>query len=204
LPNSNLLVIDMTANRIQELRDLVAAYDLNRHAFYEAWRMGTLPVERLANYAAGFDPFVAEVAAGWEAAGRPDYAAEERQHHELWRTFAAALGTAPDGQSAQTRNLAAVAANLFETEPEAIGALYAFEVQQPVTSRSKLDGLQQHYQVDAPAREYFRVHADDWSEARHLEDVIREMPEAEYQRARGACGLMAAALWGGLDGVYYR
>lgn len=194
----------MTANRIQELRDLVAQYDLNRHAFYEAWRMGTLPVERLANYAAGFDPFVATVAAGWEAAGRPDYAAEERQHHELWRSFSAALGTATDGVSAQTRNLAAVAANLFETEPEAIGALYAFEVQQPVTSRSKLDGLKEHYQLDAPAREYFRVHADDWSEARHLEDVIREMPEAEYQRARGACGLMAAALWGGLDGVYYR
>ena len=194
----------MTAHRIQELRDLVAVYDLNRHAFYEAWRMGTLPVERLASYAAGFDPFVAEVAAGWETAGRPDYAAEERQHHELWRTFSAALGAGTDGHSTQTRNLATVAANLFETEPEAIGALYAFEVQQPVTSRSKLDGLKEHYKLDGAAREYFRVHADDWTEARHLEDLIREMPEPEFQRARGACGMMAAALWGGLDGVYYR
>lgn len=195
----------MTGDRIQQLRAIVESFDLNQHPFYNEWRHGTLPAGKLANYACGFEPFVAAVPSGWEAAGRPDYAAEEREHHALWRRFAAALDApASDAwDSPHTRMLTAVAESLFRSAPEAIGALYAFEAQQPVTTRSKLDGLRDHYHLNSEAEEYFRVHTDDWQEAWHLEDIVRELPEPDYQRARSACGLMAAALWSGLDGVYY-
>jgi len=190
-------------DRAQGLRDIITLFDLNRHPFYVEWRNGSLPVERLASYAAGFDGFVAAVADGWEAAGRPDYAADERSHHELWRGFRAAVNAPGEVDSPQTRTLTLVAGSLFQSAPEAIGALFAFEAQQPATSRSKLDGLKEHYDVGQAGQEYFRVHADDWTEARHLEDLMRELPEPEFQRARSACALLAAALWSGLDGVYY-
>jgi pyrroloquinoline-quinone synthase len=190
-------------DRLQALRDVLALFDLNRHPFYEDWRCGRLPVDRLAAYAAAFEPFVANVPQGWEAAGRPDYAADERTHHAMWQRFARALDAPQGWQTPQTRTLTRVANDLFQSAPEAWGALYAFEAQQPATSRVKLDGLRAHYHLDDDAQEYFRVHADDWAEARHLQQRLGEVEDAAFARARSACALLGAALWSGLDGVYY-
>ena len=190
-------------DRLERLRTVTTMFDLSLHPFYVEWRRGTLPAERLAAYAAAFDSFIGTVAHGWDAAGRPDYAATEREHHGLWRRFGGALGAATPREPDADDTLARVAGNLFRAAPEAVGALYAFEVQQPVTARSKLDGLREHYHLGDAAEEYFRVHADDWDEAKHLQHVMADMPEADFQRAWSACALLGAALWGGLDRVYY-
>ena len=39
------------SSRIDELDAIVRQFDLNEHPFYVEWRAGTLPIERLADYA---------------------------------------------------------------------------------------------------------------------------------------------------------
>ena len=80
------------SNRIDELDAIVRQFDLNEHPFYVEWRAGTLPIERLAEYAAEWAPFISAIDQGWDRIGYPDYAAEEREHDELWTRFRAALG----------------------------------------------------------------------------------------------------------------
>ena len=47
------------SSRIQELDAIVRQFDLNQHPFYQDWRAGTLPVQRLAEYADEWAPFIA-------------------------------------------------------------------------------------------------------------------------------------------------
>jgi pyrroloquinoline-quinone synthase len=192
-------------SRIDELDAIVRQFDLNEHPFYQDWRAGTLPVERLREYAREWAPFIAAVDAGWERIGEPAYAAEEREHDELWRRFRAALGAHGDPRRPQSATLLAVAQNAFADRPETLGALYAFEVQQPATATSKLAGLREHYAgtVGETAQQYFVAHAVETDEPAMLARQIDELSDGEFARARTACALFAAAAWGALDGVYY-
>lgn len=191
-------------SRTEELNRIVQQFDLNGHPFYVDWRAGTLPVERMSDYAAEWAPFIAALADGWERVGHPDYAAEEREHDELWARFRTALGARGDARRPQSATLATVAQNAFALRPEALGALYAFEVQQPATAQSKLAGLEEHYpQIDRDARTYFVAHAHETDEPELLARQIDELSEADYARAKTGCALMSAAAWGALDGVYF-
>lgn len=193
------------SNRIAELDEIVRRFDLNEHPFYTEWRAGTLPVERLADYAAEWAPFIGMLDQGWERIGEPDYAAEEREHDELWTRFRSALGSGSEARRPQSRTLTAVGENAFAAMPEALGALYSFEVQQPATAQSKLAGLRQHYAgtVDGAAQEYFREHAVETDEPAMLAARIDALSDADFARARTACAIFSAAAWGALDGVYY-
>jgi pyrroloquinoline-quinone synthase len=194
------------SRRIDELDDIVRQWDLNAHPFYRAWRAGTLPTERLAAYAAEWAPFIAMLDQGWERIGEPTYAAEEREHDELWSRFRAALGATAVGamRLPQSRTLAAVGENAFAAVPEALGALYSFEVQQPATAQSKLAGLREHYAgtVDDDAQAYFREHAIETDEPAMLATKLDALSDNEFARAKTACAVFSAAAWGALDGVY--
>jgi pyrroloquinoline quinone (PQQ) biosynthesis protein C len=194
------------SRRIEELDEIVRQWDLNTHPFYQAWRAGTLPVERLVAYAAEWAPFIGMLDRGWDRIGEPAYAQEEREHDELWSRFRAALGDAAgEMRLPQSRTLAAVGENAFQAVPEALGALYSFEVQQPATGQSKLAGLREHYagSVDEEAQEYFREHAVETDEPAMLAARIDALSEDDFARARTACAIFSAAAWGALDGVYY-
>jgi pyrroloquinoline-quinone synthase len=193
------------SKRIDELDAIVSGYDLNEHPFYAEWRAGTLPVERLAEYADEWAPFIAAIDRGWERIGFPDYAAEEREHDELWGRFRAALGAGRDMSRPQSKTLLAVGEHAFESVPEALGALYSFEVQQPATASSKLAGLREHYAdtVDDDAQRYFVEHAVETDEPDMLANLIDGLSEGDFARARTACAIFSAAAWGALDGVYY-
>jgi pyrroloquinoline-quinone synthase len=193
------------SSRIDELDAIVRQFDLNRHPFYTEWRAGTLPIERLAEYADEWAPFIAAVDQGWDRIGYPEYAAEEREHDRLWRRFRAALGATAEMSRPQSKTLLAVGEHAFASVPEALGALYSFEVQQPETASSKLDGLREHYAgtVDAHAEQYFVEHAVETDEPAMLAKLIEGLAEGEFARARTACAIFSAAAWGALDGVYY-
>lgn len=195
------------SSRIQELDEIVRAHELNAHPFYQAWRAGTLPVERLADYAAEWAPFIAALDQGWDRIGLAEYAAEEREHDELWTRFRDALGARAGAEMhrPQSRTLLAVGENAFASVPEALGALYSFEVQQPATAQSKLDGLREHYAgtVDEGAQAYFRVHAVETDEPAMLAERIDRLTDEEFARTRTACAVFSAAAWGALDGVFY-
>jgi pyrroloquinoline-quinone synthase len=193
------------SSRIQELDAIVQQFDLNQHPFYAEWRAGTLPVERLADYAAEWAPFIGVLDRGWERVGHPDYAIEEREHDELWGRFRSALRASGQMRRPQSRTLLAVGENAFASIPETLGALYSFEVQQPATAASKLAGLREHYAgtVDAAAQRYFEEHAVETDEPAMLASMIDELSEGDFARARTACAIFSAAAWGALDGVYY-
>lgn len=193
------------SSRINELDAIIGRFDLNDHPFYREWRSGTLPIERLADYAAEWAPFIAAIDRGWERIGYPDYAAEEREHDALWSRFRAALGAGAAMRRPQSKTLLAVAEHAFASVPESLGALYSFEVQQPGTASSKLAGLREHYagMVDADAQEYFVEHAVETDEPALLAERIDALSDGEFARARTACAVFSAAAWGALDGVYY-
>ena len=193
------------STRIDELDAIVHQFDLNEHPFYTEWRAGTLPIERLAEYADEWAPFIAVVDQGWDRIGYPAYAAEEREHDELWSRFRAALDADGEMSRPQSATLLAVGMNAFASVPESLGALYSFEVQQPATASSKLAGLREHYAgtVDADAQRYFVEHAVETDEPEMLAEMLDGLTDGEFARAKTACAIFSAAAWGALDGVYY-
>ncbi|HSI73212.1 MAG TPA: iron-containing redox enzyme family protein [Fimbriimonas sp.] len=190
-------------DRISELNQIIERHGLNSHPFYQEWRMGTLPTEKLTDYAGEYGRFVATIAKGWDTIGMAHYAEEEREHELLWNDFKAELGCTTLSQRPQTEVLVSAADNLFATPAEAVGALYAFEAQQPHTSRSKLDGLNEHYNMSEKAKHYFVVHADDVHEVEDLAEKVNAMSDEEFSRCKTACTIVSAAMWSALDGVYY-
>lgn len=189
--------------RIAELDAIIAQYNLNKHPFYQEWRAGTLPTEKLRAYGAQYAHFVGTIDEGWETLGEEAYAREERVHELLWSQFQAEVGAGDFPPEPSTDTLVRAARNAFRTVPEAVGALYSFEAQQPSTSRSKLDGLREHYELTWRGQEYFRVHADDFAEAESLRARATQLSDAEFARAKSACSVVCAAMWQALDSLYY-
>ena len=193
------------SHRIQELDEIVRQFDLNQHPFYQEWRAGTLPLERLAEYADEWAPFIGVIDAGWDRIGYADYAAEEREHDALWQDFRSALGATREMRRPQSRTLLAVGEHAFASVPETLGALYSFEVQQPATASSKLAGLREHYAgaVAQAGQRYWVEHAVETDEPAMLATLIEQLSDGDFARAKTACAIFSAAAWGALDGVYY-
>ena len=179
-------------------------WNLHNHPFYQAWSAGTLPQAALAEYARDWGSFVRVIDMGWETVGKREYAAEERVHAELWDDFAAALDTraTDNAQIPALAQLRSTAERLFATPATALGALYAFEAQQPSTSKSKLDGLRAHYNLESKAEYYFAVHQDDFAEAEWIAGAISQLSDEDRKLAESACEELCHALWDGLSGIY--
>ncbi len=180
---------------------IVTQYDLNKHPFYRAWRAGTLPLAALAAYAADYAPFIESIESGWSALGEGDHAALEGEHARLWGRFREAVGACGAERCEESRALVREAKKCFANRVEAIGALHAFEAQQPSTARSKLDGLRKHYGLSDECTEYFRVHAGDYGERDRLLALARDLSPEEDACAATACERMCKAMWAALDGV---
>ena len=189
-------------NALSEFNAIIKKYDLNNHPFYQEWKEGTLPVSRLAAYAGEYSHFVATIASGWEALGETKIADEERHHEKLWAKFQKSLNASGAMKNHETMRLVSVAKAAFASPASAAGALYAFEAQQPNTSKTKLDGLDQHYCLPDKAKEYFAVHADDVAEAEILACYIKRLNKKDQAEAKKACKVVCEAMWGALDGVY--
>ena len=187
----------------QNLDSILKKWDLLTHPFYQAWSAGTLPVDALKVYAAEYGAFIDTLAEGWETLDDPDTAQEEKEHAELWDQFALALETNVDNPNiAQTITLVRTAKELFRTQAGALGAMYAFEAQQPTTAKSKLDGLKTHYSLPSEVEPYFEVHATNWHETKKILDLMETLSPEELLQANQACQKMAEALWNTLTGIH--
>jgi len=191
-----------TSNRLDEI---VAGQSLLGHPFYVAWSMGELPVAALKDYAREYGAFIATISAGWRAAGNEAVAVVEEHHTRVWdATFAGSLGTdisAP--QVTEVAALLALANEMFSDPVTALGALYAFESQQPFTAQSKLKGLRDHYSELPPGiGEYFRLHEADYDEPAILAHRINALDPADGRRAEDACQQISQALYEALTGIY--
>ncbi len=190
---------------LRTMRKAIRRYDLLQHPFYQAWSSGTLAPASLATYAREYGAFIAVLEHGWTALKEPEGAAIERHHFDLWTAFARAVRTTVVETSTlrPVQRLIDEAKTSFATAPEAAGALYSFEIQQPCTANSKLKGLDVHYAtLPAGVRPYFEAHASETGEEAFLERKLATMNEAEQGRAVAACERMSKALWDALTGIH--
>ncbi len=187
------------------LDESIARWNLLESRFYQAWSAGTLPVEALRTYAAEYGAFISLIPQGWEGHGDTATAAVEHEHLVMWDSFAQALRTQVGAaETAGVQQLCDTAGRLFEQKAASLGALYAFEAQQPATSRSKLEGLREHYNLPKAGDTYFEVHAHDEAEPRMLLDRIGKLSPEEQETAVAACEETARALHVALDALYDR
>jgi pyrroloquinoline-quinone synthase len=187
------------------LQQSISRWNLLDSKFYQAWSAGTLPVEALRDYAHEYGSFISLIAEGWEGHGDTATAAVEREHVGLWNDFAASLGTTIGSPKTEAvRKLRETADRLFSDRASSLGALYAFEAQQPATSRSKLEGLRSHYDLRPKAEVYFDVHKDDDDEPRLLLKRISALSADDQATAVQACETMCQLLRAALDELYDR
>ncbi len=185
------------------LAKVIKKWNLLAHPFYQAWSAGSLPVEALQVYAREYSTFIESLPLAWETLGDAETAREEREHVELWTDFATALGTTCGAPAIQESAVLAKTAGMLFADPfSALGALYAFEVQQPETAESKLRGLKAWYHLPASSEKYFEAHAVNWHEAAKILAGIQALSPAGQKQAMAACDQMSQALWNALSGIY--
>lgn len=159
---------------------VLAERSLLKHPFYRAWTAGTLPVERLQEYARQYFHFEAEfprlLSAIHTRVADPgvrqhildnlwDEEHGPRNHRALWLEFAAALGVPRDEVERSTLNAqtAALVAHYRDVAarapvPEALAALFAYEGQVPDIAWEKISGLRTHYGFTPEQFAFWSVH----------------------------------------------
>jgi pyrroloquinoline-quinone synthase len=198
---SEKVIIDMD-NLVQRIDSEIEKRSLLKHSFYKMWSEGKLTTDHLQGYSKEYfqlvkkvPKFVENIA---EATGNPDIitdnAREEAEHVELWVRFATALGVSKSdltnyGGSEKTNEAVAklmALANL--TFEEAVAAMYAYEMELPKISRSKIDGLKKLYGMDSEdATKYFEIHEE--ADVRHAQvwrEVLQRVPAERQESAFNA------------------
>lgn len=197
--------------RIEEAR---ARWNVLEHPFYQRWSAGELSHEELAQYSgqyrhatvaiAELSAAVADSAPDAERAALHRHAAEEEAHVGLWDGFVAAVG----GESGAAPN--AETRECVEAWTESgdrvlqLTRLYAIESGQPQISRTKREGLAQHYGIgNGAGNEYFRVHesADVHHAAEGRSLIEAHLADADPQALVAAAESAFRANWRLLDGV---
>ena len=206
---------------------LTTQMNLLDHPFYREWTAGTLPLQRLRNYAqqyyhhvAAFPRYLSGIHARCEdlstrQALLENLIDEERggeNHPELWLRFAEALGLTRGTVLASeplptTRALVHTFLNLTSSEPVAAGlaALYVYESQTPKVAAAKIDGLRRFYGITSDdGLRFFTVHREaDPNHALTVRQLVeRHTGHVEERRTAVQAGRRALeALWSMLDSV---
>ncbi len=189
----------------QHLDEIVFALSLSENPFYQAWNAGTLTKDQLSAYATEYAHFLSLMPIGWQTVGDSETAHEEEEHAQLWERFSQSLSAkAQDPQHPATKRLVALTKELFAKKSTALGALYAFEVQQPMTAQSKRRGLATHYAHLHADEAYFEVHEHNEHEAAKLLAHLEALSSEEQKEAVQACLSMSRALWDTLVSLHDR
>ena len=124
---------------------------------------GEIPVSSLAAYHRSYDGFIQNVPGYWQRVvdafepglrGESPVVCEERHHARLWELWGRRL-TPPESFP----RLDALLDSLDAMSPSALlGALQAFEIQQPEVARTKKQGLIDHYGFSPRELTYFDEH----------------------------------------------
>lgn len=172
-------------NLIERIDEARARWDVLGHPFYLRWERGELTRDELAHYAGQYRHAVVALAQTAKATGDDAHAAEETAHIALWDEFAGVLDAPAAAPSAETREC--VDAWRRDDALEARAVLYAIEASQPAISRTKLDGLREHYGFTDTGTEYFVLHAErDFEHAEQSRIALAGAPVELAEAAEAA------------------
>ncbi len=144
-------------------------FKLLDHPFYQQWSRGEITRSQLSAYAHSYYEFVRLMPVFWEKALEGlgvdekesiDVINDEKSHTVLWENFRSKFEKRghPGMKDLNEAFLSMNASRL-------LGAVHAFEVQQPDVARTKTEGLLKHYGFGANETEYFDAHLN---EAEHI------------------------------------
>jgi pyrroloquinoline-quinone synthase len=182
-------------------------WNVLEHPFYRRWECGELSREELTAYAGEYRHAVVALAGAAEQAAPiagPEHAEEECAHVDLWDDFAAAVDAQPRPERLEGTAKCVTAWTSAADPLEALGILYAIEAGQPDVSRTKLDGLVQHYGFEpGTATSYFALHAErDHKHAAHSRELLdRHARPEDADRVVDAAERALIGNWSLLDGV---
>ena len=178
---------------VVQLIDLeIEKRSLLKHSFYKMWSEGRLTIDHLKGYSMEYFQLVKMVPKFVENIANSstglnileNNAQEEGEHVELWVRFANALGISRSDLlnykgSVKTNQAVDKIIGLSSlTLEEAAAAMYAYEMELPKISRSKIDGLKQFYGMDSEdAIKYFETHEE--ADVRHAQvwrDILERIP----------------------------
>lgn len=202
---------DRIWERIEEAR---AKWNLLEHPFYQRWSAGALSRREVARYAgqyrhateaiARLSASVAEDAGADERSALRRHATEEEGHVALWDGFVEAVGGEIGAEPTPQTRACVEEWTSSDDRLSRLVRLYAIESGQPSISRTKRDGLSQHYGIgDGPGNAYFRVHerADVKHAAEGKAHIERHLDGADEDRLVAAAESSFRANWGLLDGI---
>jgi pyrroloquinoline-quinone synthase len=191
-------------DRLEAVRE---RWNVLEHPFYKRWSCGELTRDELGYYAGQYRHAVVALADAATTAARiagPEHAEEERAHVALWDEFAAELGVIGEQRPNSDTAECARAWSGASDAPEALAILYAVESGQPDVSRTKVEGLAEHYGIDAdsPAASYFALHSErDVEHAAHSRRLLEEVAEEDADRLVASAEAALRGNWRLLDGV---
>jgi pyrroloquinoline-quinone synthase len=194
---------------------------LLKHPFYQKWSKGELTLDHLQGYSKEYSKLVKSIPnmVGNIAVRAKDQQSfdsikqserEEYEHIEPWCNFAVKLGVPKatldtyEGTVQTNRAVSKLQGISEKSIEEGISSMYAYEMELPRISRTKLDGLEEFYNLtDADATEYFRIHETvDVRHAQMWRDLIEKIPLSKYKIALDAAVDSLKAQNELLDSVY--
>ena len=160
---------------IESINVEIEKHSLLKHPFYQMWSKGELNEEHLRGYSKEYFQLVKQVPIlvenmleqtnGVNKGLVETSLEEEKEHIELWKRFCASLGVSEKdlqsytGQGKANESIEELLRLTTSSFEEAIAALYAYELELPKISRSKIDGLKKFYNLDSKdALVYFETH----------------------------------------------
>ena len=173
---------------------------LLKHRFYKMWSNGELGIDHLQGYSLEYFQLVKVVPEMvnnillkmGESKLRSiveESQKEEESHVEPWIRFASSLGVkkkdllnhvCDENTKEAVSSLVDLTRNSLD---EAICAMYAYEMDLPNISRSKIEGLNKFYNLtSSDSRNYFEIHQEaDIRHAAIWRNMIRKIPDHKYE-----------------------
>jgi pyrroloquinoline quinone (PQQ) biosynthesis protein C len=157
-------------------------HKLLEHPFYQAWMNGEISEVQLSKYSRSYMDFIERIPLYWQnildgfgikdTTGK-EIVEEEKQHIALWKQWSSQL------EKAEPFPMMTTVLNEFEkmNPSELLGALHAFEIQQPGVAVTKKEGLLQHYGFTTETTAYFDEHMNEQKHISYGEMLARNFAD---------------------------
>lgn len=177
-------------------------YRLLDHPFYKAWTCGEINAEQLGKYHKSYSEFIEMMPIFWEKALKglncenpkgKEVINDEKSHIPLWQLWSCELP-----EFSEFPKMTGII-NSFESmsASELLGAIHAFEIQQPEVAKTKKQGLIEHYGVDAEKLTYFDEHMNEAEHIRFAMEIADKY--ADKQEFERGFSIGSELIYNGLD-----